>query len=45
MIEQVKFGLVGYGTGGRVFHAPLIASAENIEFVGVVTTSPERRHV
>ncbi|MEV6303970.1 Gfo/Idh/MocA family oxidoreductase [Actinoplanes sp. NPDC051861] len=43
MIERVKFGLVGYGTGGRVFHAPLIASAENIEFVGVVTTSDERR--
>ncbi|MBG0560296.1 Gfo/Idh/MocA family protein [Actinoplanes aureus] len=43
MIERVKFGLVGYGTGGRVFHAPLIASAENVEFVGVVTTSAERR--
>lgn len=43
MIEQVRFGLVGYGSGGRIFHAPLIASAENIEFVGVVTTSEERR--
>lgn len=43
MIERVKFGLVGFGTGGRVFHAPLIASAPNIEFVGVVTTSEERR--
>lgn len=43
MIEQVRVGLVGYGSGGRIFHAPLIASAENIEFVGVVTTSEERR--
>ncbi|MEV0901049.1 Gfo/Idh/MocA family oxidoreductase [Actinoplanes sp. NPDC049802] len=43
MIERVKFGLVGYGTGGRVFHAPLIASAANIDFTGVVTTSEERR--
>ncbi|MFC7527466.1 Gfo/Idh/MocA family oxidoreductase [Actinoplanes sp. GCM10030250] len=43
MIERVRFGLVGYGTGGRVFHAPLIASAENIDFAGVVTTSEERR--
>ncbi|MEU4427775.1 Gfo/Idh/MocA family oxidoreductase [Actinoplanes sp. NPDC024001] len=43
MIERVKLGLVGYGTGGRIFHAPLIASAANIDFVGVVTTSPERR--
>ncbi|WP_328460685.1 Gfo/Idh/MocA family oxidoreductase [Actinoplanes sp. NBC_00393] len=43
MIERVKFGLVGFGTGGRIFHAPLIASAANVDFVGVVTTSPERR--
>src|SRR5580658_7194460 len=36
-------GLVGYGLGGRYFHAPLIASAANCDFLGVVTTSPERR--
>lgn len=40
---MVRFGLVGYGSGGRVFHAPLIASAPEIDFVGVVTTSPQRR--
>lgn len=39
----VRMGLVGYGTGGRVFHAPLIASADDCDFVGVVTRSPERR--
>jgi predicted dehydrogenase len=39
----VRIGLVGYGLGGRYFHAPLIASAANCEFLGVVTTSPERR--
>jgi len=43
MSDAVRFGLVGYGAGGRIFHAPLIASAENIEFVGVVTTNEERR--
>jgi predicted dehydrogenase len=43
MGEAVRFGLVGYGAGGRIFHAPLIASAGNVEFVGVVTTSEERR--
>ena len=43
MSEPVRIGLVGYGLGGRYFHAPLIASAENCEFLGVVTTSPERR--
>jgi predicted dehydrogenase len=43
MSDAVRFGLVGYGSGGRIFHAPLIASAPNIEFVGVVTTNAERR--
>ena len=43
MSDAVKFGLVGYGSGGRLFHAPLLASAENVDFVGVVTTSAERR--
>jgi predicted dehydrogenase len=39
----VRIGLVGYGLGGRYFHAPLLASAPDCEFLGVVTTSPERR--
>ena len=43
MPAAVRIGLAGYGLGGRYFHAPLIASAENCRFLGVVTTSPERR--
>jgi predicted dehydrogenase len=39
----VRFGLVGYGFGGRYFHAPLIRAAPECALVGVVTTSPERR--
>lgn len=39
----VRVALVGYGFGGRFFHAPLIAAAPECELVGVVTTSPERR--
>jgi len=42
---MVRWGIVGYGSGGRVFHAPLIASAAGVEFVGVVTRSAERRAV
>jgi predicted dehydrogenase len=42
-MDPVKIGLVGYGFGGRYFHAPLISSAPECEFVGVVTTSAERR--
>ncbi|MEU4242294.1 Gfo/Idh/MocA family oxidoreductase [Actinoplanes sp. NPDC026619] len=43
MSDAVRFGLVGFGSGGRIFHAPLLASAKNVDFVGVVTKSPERR--
>ncbi|MCW2804015.1 MAG: hypothetical protein QOF52_2101 [Propionibacteriaceae bacterium] len=39
----VRIGLVGYGFGGRYFHAPLIASAPGCALVGVVTRSPDRR--
>jgi predicted dehydrogenase len=43
MVSPVPVGLVGYGFGGRRFHAPLIASAAGCELAGVVTRSPERR--
>ena len=42
-MTPVRFGLVGYGFGGRYFHAPLLASAAECEFAGVLTTSPERQ--
>jgi len=42
-VAPLRIGLVGYGFGGRYFHAPLIASAQDCEFLGVVTTSAERR--
>jgi predicted dehydrogenase len=42
-MEPVRFGLVGYGFGGRWFHAPLLAAAPECDFLGVVTTSAERR--
>ncbi len=42
MPAPVRIGLAGYGTGGRYFHAPLIAAAAGCDFLGVVTTSAER---
>jgi predicted dehydrogenase len=39
----VKIGLVGYGFGGKYFHAPLIASAPGVELAGVVTRSAARQ--
>jgi predicted dehydrogenase len=42
-MATVRFGLVGYGSGGRYFHAPLLASAPGVDFVAVVTRSEQRR--
>lgn len=42
-MQPVRFGLVGYGFGGRYFHAPLFGAAPECELLGVVTTSPERQ--
>jgi predicted dehydrogenase len=39
----MRLGLVGYGAGGKYFHAPFIMAADNVELVGVVTRSPQRR--
>ena len=42
-VRPVRIGLVGYGTGGRFFHAPLIAEVAGCELTGVVTRSAEQR--
>ncbi len=39
----VLIGLIGYGFGGRTFHAPFIAAATNCELVAIVTRNPDRR--
>jgi len=43
--DPVRFGLVGYGFGGRYFHAPLIAAAAECTLLGVVTRSADRREL
>ena len=37
----MRIGLVGYGTGGRHFHAPFIAAAKGVQLVGVVARAPQ----
>ncbi|MBB3315908.1 putative dehydrogenase [Rhizobium sp. BK181] len=37
----MRLGLVGYGTGGRHFHAPYIAAAQGVELAGVVARAPQ----
>ena len=39
----LRVGLVGYGLGGRVFHAPLYAAA-GIELVAVASSDPDKVH-
>jgi predicted dehydrogenase len=41
----MRIGLVGYGHGGRFFHAPLLTSLPQAQLVGVVTRSAERRQL
>jgi predicted dehydrogenase len=43
-VTPLRIGLAGYGFGGRYFHAPLLASAAECEFLGVITTSAQRRN-
>jgi predicted dehydrogenase len=42
-VTPVRIGLLGYGFGGRYFHAPLLASTPACDFLGVVTSSDGRR--
>ena len=39
----MRLGLVGYGVGGRYFHAPFVQAADGLELGGVVTRDPRRR--
>lgn len=36
----MRIGIVGYGTGGRHFHAPFILAAEGVELAGIVARAP-----
>jgi predicted dehydrogenase len=38
----MRIGLVGYGVGGRYFHAPFFVAAEGCELVGVVARADQR---
>ncbi|SKB08314.1 Gfo/Idh/MocA family protein [Aeromicrobium choanae] len=38
----VRWAVAGWGVGGRVFHAPLIRSADGMDLVAVVSTNPDR---
>jgi predicted dehydrogenase len=39
----IRTAVIGYGLAGRVFHAPLVAAADGLELVAVVTGDPVRQ--
>ncbi|MDL4817114.1 Gfo/Idh/MocA family oxidoreductase [Actinomadura opuntiae] len=39
---DLRVALIGYGTGGSVFHAPLISAVPGLRLAAVVTGNPER---
>ncbi|MCX7709516.1 MAG: Gfo/Idh/MocA family oxidoreductase [Clostridia bacterium] len=41
MNQAVNVGLIGYGLGGRVFHAPIIVSVPGLNLYKVYETRPE----
>jgi len=41
--DPLRVALIGYGLGGRAFHAPLIAVTPGLRLVTIVTANAERR--
>jgi predicted dehydrogenase len=39
---MIRVGLVGFGLGGRVFHAPLLSSVDGLELTAVVERSTDQ---
>lgn len=42
MEGSIRVGLIGFGLGGAVFHAPLISATPGMELVAIVTRDPKR---
>ena len=42
-MSEIRVGLVGYGTAGAYFHAPLIHATPGLSLAAVVTRNPDRR--
>lgn len=43
MSTDLRVALIGYGLGGRAFHAPLIAVTPGLRLATIVTSDPERK--
>jgi predicted dehydrogenase len=45
MTDPIRVCVVGFGLGGQVFHAPLVAAVPDLRLVSVVTADPRRVEV
>jgi predicted dehydrogenase len=41
--DDLRVAIIGYGLGGRVFHAPLVAATAGMRVSSIVTRDPDRR--
>lgn len=44
MKKEIGVGLVGFGLGGRVFHAPFVRASEDMALRAVVSSDPAKVH-
>jgi predicted dehydrogenase len=42
-MPEFRVGLIGFGHGGAVFHAPLISTTPGLRLAAIATSDPERR--
>jgi predicted dehydrogenase len=42
---MIRVALIGYGLGGRSFHAPIISTSPGMRLVAIVTRDPERQRL
>ncbi|WP_213818901.1 oxidoreductase [Garciella nitratireducens] len=45
MSKKINVGLIGYGNGGRNFHAPIIHGVEELNLYAIVTSNEEKAKV
>jgi predicted dehydrogenase len=41
--SDIRVALIGYGLGGAIFHAPLIAATKGMRLAAIVTRDPDRQ--
>lgn len=44
-MQPARVVIIGYGLGGQVFHAPLVAATSGMVVAGIVTADPQRQQL